>query len=31
LSLILLTLTFAINFFLTRIQQREHLRWPRLS
>jgi len=31
LSLILLTLTFAINFFLTRVQQREHLRWPRLS
>jgi len=31
LSLILLALTFAINLFLTRIQQREHLRWPRLS
>jgi tungstate transport system permease protein len=26
LSLILLALTFAINFFLTRVQQREHLR-----
>ena len=31
LSLILLALTFAINFFLTRIQQREQLRWPKLS
>jgi len=31
LSVILLVLTFAINFFLTRIQQREPLRWPRLS
>ena len=31
LSLILLALTFAINFFLTRIQQREQFRWPRLS
>ena len=31
LSIILLTLTFAINFFLTRIQQREHLRWPKVS
>lgn len=31
LSLILLVLTFAVNFFLTRIQQREQLRWPRLS
>ncbi|HSE87226.1 MAG TPA: ABC transporter permease [Candidatus Binatia bacterium] len=31
LSVILLSLTFAINFFLTRIQQREHLRWPRPS
>ncbi len=29
LGLILLALTFAINFFLTRIQQREHLRWPK--
>lgn len=26
---ILLALTFAINFFLTRIQQREQLPWPR--
>ena len=26
---ILLALTFAINFLLTRIQQREQLRWPR--
>jgi tungstate transport system permease protein len=31
LSVILLTLTFAINFLLTRIQQREHLRWPKVS
>lgn len=31
LSVILLLLTFAINLFLTRIQQREALRWPRLS
>jgi tungstate transport system permease protein len=31
LSLILLALTFAINFFLTRVQQREHLRWPKVS
>ena len=31
LGLILLALTFAINFFLTRIQQREQLRWPKLS
>jgi tungstate transport system permease protein len=31
LSVILLALTFAINFFLTRIQQREHLRWPKVS
>ena len=31
LSVILLSLTFAINFFLTRIQQREQLRWPRPS
>ena len=31
LGLILLTLTFAINLLLTRIQQREQLRWPRLS
>ena len=28
LSVILLSLTFAINFFLTRIQQRKQLRWP---
>jgi tungstate transport system permease protein len=31
LSLILLALTFAINFFLTRIQQPEQLRWPKVS
>ena len=31
LGLILLALTFTINFFLTRIQQREHLQWPKLS
>lgn len=31
LSLILLALTFAINFFLTRIQQHEQLRWPKVS
>ncbi len=31
LGLILLALTFAINFLLTRIQQREQLGWPRLS
>ena len=31
LSLILLALTFTINFFLTRIQQREQFRWPKLS
>ena len=31
LGLILLALTFAINLLLTRIQQREQLRWPRLS
>jgi tungstate transport system permease protein len=31
LGLILLALTFAINFLLTRIQQREQLRWPRLA
>ena len=31
LGLILLALTFAINFFLTRFQQREQLRWPKLS
>jgi tungstate transport system permease protein len=31
LGLILMALTFAINFFLTRIQQREQLRLPKLS
>jgi tungstate transport system permease protein len=31
LSVILLALTFAINFFLTRVQQREQLRWPKVS
>src|SRR5262249_32674668 len=31
LSLILLGLTFAINFILTRIQQQEQLRWPKIS
>ncbi len=31
LSLILLALTFLINWFLTRLQQRGQLRWPRLS
>lgn len=31
LSFILLALTFAINFLLTRVQQREQLRWPKLS
>jgi tungstate transport system permease protein len=31
LSVILLSLTFAINFILTRIQQREQLRWPKVS
>ena len=30
LSLILLALTFAINVFLTRIQQREQLLWPKV-
>jgi tungstate transport system permease protein len=29
LSVILLALTFAVNFALTRIQQREQLRWPK--
>jgi len=29
LSLILLTLTFIINWFLTRFQQRGQFRWPR--
>lgn len=31
LSVILLSLTFAINFILTRIQQREQRRWPKPS
>jgi tungstate transport system permease protein len=31
LGLVLLGLTFGINFLLTRIQQREQLRWPKLS
>ena len=31
LGLILLALTFAINLLLTRIQQQQQLRWPRLS
>jgi tungstate transport system permease protein len=31
LGLILLVLTFAINFILTRVQQREQVRWPRRS
>ncbi len=31
LSLILLALTFVINWFLTRLQQRGQLRWPRPS
>jgi len=31
LSVILLSLTFAINLFLTRIQQREQLRWTKVS
>ena len=31
LSLILLTLSFSLNFILTHIQQREQLRWPKLS
>lgn len=31
LSVVLLALTFAINFILTRIQQREQLRWPKVS
>src|SRR5688572_1832404 len=30
-SVILLALTFAINFVLTRTQQREHHRWPKVS
>jgi tungstate transport system permease protein len=31
LSVILLALMFAINFFLTRVQQRDLLRWPKVS
>jgi tungstate transport system permease protein len=31
LSLILLVLTFAVNYLLTHIQQREQLRWPKPS
>jgi tungstate transport system permease protein len=31
LGLILLTLAFGVNFLLTRIQQREQIRWPRPS
>lgn len=31
LSLILLALSFALNFVLTHIQQREQMRWPKLS
>jgi tungstate transport system permease protein len=31
LSLILLTLTFAVNFVLTHIQQRQLMRWPKPS
>jgi tungstate transport system permease protein len=31
LGLILLALTFAISFILTRVQQREQVRWPRRS
>ncbi|HMF48562.1 MAG TPA: ABC transporter permease [Candidatus Saccharimonadales bacterium] len=31
LSVVLLSLTFAINLVLTRIQQREQLRWPKVS
>jgi tungstate transport system permease protein len=31
LSVILLALMFAINLFLTRVQQREQLRWPKVS
>ena len=29
LSILLLVLTFSVNFALTRIQQREQIRWPR--
>jgi tungstate transport system permease protein len=31
LGLILLTLSFAVNFLLTQIQQREQIRWPKPS
>jgi tungstate transport system permease protein len=31
LGLILLSLCFALNFFLTHIQQRDQIKWPRLS
>jgi tungstate transport system permease protein len=31
LGLILLTLSFGVNFLLTRIQQREQIRWPKPS
>jgi tungstate transport system permease protein len=31
LSVILLALSFTLNFILSQIQQREHLRWPRPS
>ena len=31
LSVILLALMFAVNFFLTRVQQREQLRWRKVS
>jgi tungstate transport system permease protein len=31
LGLVLLTLTFAVNFVLTHIQQREQVRWPKPS
>ena len=31
LSLILLVLSFALNFLLTHIQQRDQVRWPKLS
>jgi ABC-type tungstate transport system substrate-binding protein len=31
LGVILLTLAFGVNLLLTRIQQREQIRWPRPS
>jgi tungstate transport system permease protein len=31
LGLILLALSFVLNFLLTHIQQRDPIRWPRLS